>query len=187
MFRKYTPATGLKAGKDDGLTEGEFVAYPSTFTRTPDSYGDVVAPGAFTGTIADWKASGNVLPGLFGHRMDDPEFYVASASDMGEDDHGCWVRGTFDLDTTKGAQVYRLVKDKRLAQLSFAYDVIDSAKVTLGDGSQANELRALKVYEFSFVPVGANQDTSVVTVKTADLRQLRDADLQLRLRLARIR
>lgn len=187
MLRKYTPATGLKAGKADGLTDGEFVAYPSTFTRTPDRYGDVVAPGAFAGTIADWKASGNILPGLFGHRMDDPEYYVASATDMGEDDHGWWVRGTFDLDTTKGAQVYRLVKDKRLAQLSFAYDVLDHAAVTLDDGTKANELRAVKVYEFSFVPIGANQDTSVVTVKTANLRQLRDADLQLRLRLARYR
>jgi hypothetical protein len=50
--------------------------------------------------------------------------------------------------------------------LSFAYDVIDEAGVELDGGMKANELRELKVYEFSFVPVGANQDTSVVAVKS---------------------
>ena len=39
--------------------------------------------------------------------------------------------------------------------------------VELEDGSKANELRRLKVYEFSFVPIGANQDTSIVAVKSA--------------------
>lgn len=184
MLRKYSPAAGLKAGTGDGLAEGEFIAYPSTFTRTPDSYGDIVAPGAFLNTIADWKASGNVLPGLFGHRMDDPEYFVASATDMGEDDHGWWVRGRFDLDTAKGAQVYRLVKDKRLAQLSFAYDVLDHAKVTLEDGTNVNELRKVRVYEFSFVPVGANQDTSVVGIKHT---RVGSSHLLVRLRLAQAR
>lgn len=34
-------------GDDSGLKDGEFIAYPSTFTREPDCYGDVVAKGAF--------------------------------------------------------------------------------------------------------------------------------------------
>lgn len=181
MLRKYTPAE-VKAGPADGLAEAEFIAYPSTFIRQPDSFGDVVAKGAFAKTIAEWKSSGNVLPGLFGHRTDDPDFYVASASDMGEDAHGWWVRGQFDLDSPKGGQVYRLVKDKRLSQMSFAFDTIRQATVKLDDGTEANELRELKVYEFSFVPVGANQDTSVLAVKSP--RSTR-RDLELRLRLAR--
>lgn len=155
----------VKAGPEDGLEEGEFLVYPSTFTRTPDSYGDVVAKGAFTETIAEWKESGNVLPGLFGHRLDDPDFFVASAIDMGEDDHGWWVKGVFDLESPKGAQVYRLVKGRRITQMSFAFDTLDEGAVELEDGGKANELRKLKVWEFSFVPVGANQDTSIVAVK----------------------
>jgi HK97 family phage prohead protease len=157
----------FKAGPEDGLEEGEFLVYPSTFTRTPDSYGDVVAKGAFLDDIAAWKASGNVLPGLYGHRMDDPDYFVAGASDMGEDDHGWWVKGKFDLDSPKGPQVYRLVKGRRLNQLSFAYDVQAEGAVEVDNGVKANELRKLKVYEFSFVPIGANQDTSVVAVKSA--------------------
>lgn len=162
-----TSTVRIKAGPADNLEEGEFLVYPSTFTRTPDAYGDVVAPGAFTSTIKEWQESGNTLPGLFGHRTDDPDFYVAEALEMGEDSHGWWVRGRFDLDSPKGPQVYRLVKGRRLSQLSFAFDVLESGSVTLEDGTKANELRELKVYEFSFVPVGANQDTSVVAVKDA--------------------
>ncbi|MDO3058485.1 HK97 family phage prohead protease [Mycobacteroides abscessus] len=165
MLTKNTPIGQVKAGPDDGLKEGEFIVYPSTFIKVPDSYGDIVAPGAFLKTIATWKNSGDTLPGLFGHRMDDPDFFVAGALDMGEDEHGWWVKGEFDLESPKGMQVYRLVKGRRLNQLSFAYDVIDEAGVELENGVKANELRELKVYEFSFVPRGANQDTSVVAVK----------------------
>ena len=157
----------FKVGPEDGLAEGEFIVYPSTFTREPDSYGDVVAKGAFLDDIKAWGESGNVLPGLYGHRMDDPDFFIAAASEMGEDDHGWWIKGMFDLESPKGPQVYRLVKGKRLNQLSFAYDVQDEAQVEVADGQKANELRKLKVYEFSFVPIGANQDTSVVAVKAA--------------------
>lgn len=167
MRTKISPLLDVKAGPGDGLAEGEFVVYPSTFIRKADSYGDVVRPGAFADTIARWKSSGLVLPGLFGHRMDDPDFYVAGATDMGEDDHGWWVRGQFDLDSPKGPQVYRLVKGRRLNQLSFAYDTLEEGLVTLDDGTKANELRRLDVFEFSFVPLGANQDTSVVAIKQA--------------------
>lgn len=165
MLTKNTAALNVKAGPDDGLSEGEFIVYPSTFIKTPDSYGDIVAPGAFLKTIAKWKNSGNTLPGLFGHRMDDPDYYVASALDMGEDEHGWWVKGVFDLESPKGKQTYRLVKGRRITQLSFAYDIIDAKGVELENGIRAYELRELKVYEFSFVPIGANQDTSVVAIK----------------------
>jgi len=151
----------------DGLTEGQFLVYPSTFTRTPDSYGDVVAKGAFAKGITARKDGGITLPGLYGHRLDDPDFFVASAIEEGEDEHGWWVKGEFDMDSPKGAQVYRLVKSGRIRELSFAYDVLDGGVVKLDDGTDAYELRDLDVFEFSFVPVGANRDTSVVAVKSA--------------------
>lgn len=166
MKIKSVPVT-FKAGPDDGLAEGEFIVYPSTFTREPDSWGDVVAKGAFARGIAERREKGISLPGLFGHRMDDPDFYVASAIDEEEDDHGWRVRGVFDLESPKGPQTYRLVKSGRLRELSFAYDVLDEGQVDLGGGRKANELRDLEVFEFSFVPVGANRDTSVVAVKSA--------------------
>ena len=154
-------------GEDAALNDGEFIAYPSTFTREPDCYGDVVANGAFDKTIKAWQDSGNTLPVLYGHRMDDPDYNIGGVDSMGEDDHGWWIKGHFDMDSPKAAQVYHLIKEKRLTQLSFAFDVVDEGEVELDDGTKANELRELKVYEASFVPIGANQDTGIVDVKDA--------------------
>ena len=168
MKTKTTPIR-VKAGPDDGLEDGQFLLYASTFTDEPDSYGDVVIAGAFADDIKEWAASGNTMPVLFGHRMDDPDFFVGGVLELSEDAHGLLVKGEFDLENPKAQQVYRLAKGRRLNQCSFAYDTLDEATVTREDGSKVNELRRLKVYEVSIVPVGANQDTSVVAVKaTAD-------------------
>lgn len=163
----------VKAGPEADLEDGEFVVYPSTFTRNPDSYGDVVAKGAFAEGIAKRKEEGIVLSGLYGHNMYDPHFNVAYATDEEEDDHGWRVRGRFDVDDPTAVKVYKLVKSGRIRELSFAFDTIDEGRVELDDAGPdgkkitANELRKLEVFEFSFVPIGANRDTSVESVKSA--------------------
>lgn len=153
--------------KTDGLQDGEFIAYPSTFTRTPDDYGDVVAKGAFTDTIKDWKQSGKVLPVMYMHKMDDPNYNIGAVEDMGEDDHGWWIKAKLDDDNPIAQRVHELIKEGRLSQMSFAFDVLDAAPVKIEDGTEARELRKVKVYEASVVPVGANQDTSIEAIKSA--------------------
>jgi len=150
---------------DGGL--GEFTAYASTFTREPDAYGDVIAKGAFTKTLADWADSGNTLPIYYGHRLDDPDYNIGAIIEAAEDDHGLKVVGKLDLEKAKAAQVYDLLRAKRLSQLSFGFNVLDEETVTLDDGRKANELREIKLYEVSLVPVGANEDTEVLAVKEA--------------------
>lgn len=164
MLLKEIPIR-VKAGPDDGLQDGQFTAYASTFTRTPDSYGDVVAKGAFVDSLKEWTESGEVLPVLFGHRFDDPDYNIGGVVSAAEDDHGLLVTGQLDLENPKAAQVYRLLKGKRIGQMSFAYDVLDSGQVE-ENGEKFTELRKLKLYEVSIVPVGANQDTSIVAVKS---------------------
>jgi HK97 family phage prohead protease len=172
MDLKTLPISGVKAGPDDGLEEGEAWVYASTWTRTPDAYGDVVAKGAFTDTIREWKDSGNELPILFGHNMSDPDYFIGGGKEMLEDDHGFLVKIAFDLTPgSKAEKVYRLVKGRRITQLSFAYDVLEDGTVEVPKAGKpdttqtARELRKLKLYEVSVVPIGANQDTEVLAVK----------------------
>lgn len=153
--------------KTDGLRDGEFIAYPSTFTRTPDDYGDVVAKGAFADTIKQWQDSGKTLPVMYMHKMDDPNYNIGAVEDMGEDDHGWWIKAKLDDDNPIAQRVHELIKAGRLSQMSFAFDVLDAAPVKLEDGTKARELRKVKVYEASVVPVGANQDTSIEAIKSA--------------------
>ncbi len=153
----------------DGLEEGDFKAYVSTWTRTPDCYGDVVAKGAFSQTLRKWDMSGSCIPVLYGHNETDPDYNIGYVKSDIEDDHGLLVTGHLDIDTNaKAAQVYRLLKGHRLSQMSFGYTIERKAQAQSAKG-MANELQAVNLLEVSIVPHGANKDTSIEAVKSANL------------------
>lgn len=153
----------VKAGEDDELPAGQITAYASVFD-TVDSYGDVVRKGAFTDTLAEWKDSGNTLPLLYGHDMRDPFSNIGGVTTASEDDHGLKITADFDLDNPTAAQVYKLVKEKRLSQMSFAFSILEASWAEQ-DGQEVYELRKLKLHEVSVVPIGANPDTEILDVK----------------------
>lgn len=153
---------------EDVADGGEVLAYASTFDRVPDSYGDVVARGAFAKTLADWQASGNPIPLLFGHRTDDPRMNLGAVIEADEDERGLKIRARFDDENEIAQYTRKLVKEGRLTKLSFAYDTLDAAPVVLEDGTRANELRELKLYEISLVPIPANQLTEVIEAKDGE-------------------
>lgn len=163
MLTKNATTVQLKAGPEDGLAEGQFVAYASVFGNV-DSYGDIVVKGAFANDLGRWEKSGNVIPLLFGHQMADPDYNIGHVVSAEEDNVGLKVTAQLDLENPKAKQVYRMLKGRRIDQMSFAYDVVDGAKSTK-DGEDVYEIRDLKLYEVSVVTVGANSETEVLAVK----------------------
>ena len=157
---KTVDITVKAAGPDDDLGEGQFVGYASVFGNV-DSYGDIVEKGAFANTIAEWQLSSDTLSCLWAHDMTDPFSNIGEVTSVSEDDHGLLVKVQLDLDNPKAMQIYRLAKGRRLTQMSFAYDVLDGEKQD--DGFH---LKELKLYEVSLVPIGANQLTDVVAIKS---------------------
>ena len=155
---------------------GTISGYASTWTREPDSYGDIVAKGAFAENIAQIKEEGRVLPFLFNHKADDLSAYIGTVIELKEDDHGLYFEGTFD-DTPEGQRARELALDGRLCKFSFAYDVLEAGEVTLEDGRKANELRKLNIHEVSLVMYPANPDTSVVSVKAGRRNRKSDEDI----------
>ena len=155
---------------------GTISGYASTWTREPDSYGDIVAKGAFAEHIARIKEEGRVLPFLFNHKADDLSAYIGTVVELKEDDHGLYFEGTFD-DTPEGQRARELALDGRLCKFSFAYDVLEAGEVTLEDGRKANELRKLNIHEVSLVMYPANPDTSVVSVKAGRRNRKSDEDI----------
>ena len=95
--------------------------------------------------------------------------------DLKEDDHGLYFEAAFD-DTKEGQRARELAMDGRLAKFSFAYDVLDQMEVELEDGRKANELRKLDIHEVSIVLYPANDDTSVVSVKSGRRNSAKDED-----------
>lgn len=163
----------VKAGPDEGLEEGQFTAYASVFGNV-DSYGDVVVKGAFANDLARWEKSGNPIPLLFGHQMSDPDFNLGHVLAAEEDDTGLKVTAQLDLENPKARQVYRMLKGRRINQMSFAYDIVEGGPASRRkDGTDEEdpetesyyELRELKLYEVSVVTVGANQETEILAVK----------------------
>ena len=150
--------------RDDG--NGQIEGYASTFIRKPDSYGDVVKQGAFTKTLEERWNGGKGIPFLWAHKMDDLKAFIGTA-EAEEDEKGLHFIATFD-DTEEAQKVRQLYKDGRLRKFSFAYEVKEEGLVTLEDGTKANELRELDLFEISAVTVPANEDAGVVDVKAAD-------------------
>lgn len=151
----------------DGQPEGYFEAYASVFDNI-DSYGDMIVKGAFADSLAEYAATKSPVPVYWRHRMDDP-FMNLGTAEAKEDDRGLWTGCQLDLETAAGKQTHKLLKNKRVTQMSFAYDVLEGAWVDREqeDGGSYYELRKLRLHEISIVPVGANQETEILAVKTA--------------------
>ena len=154
------------AEMDGGTVKG----YASTFDREPDSYGDVIARGAFAKSIERWAKGDKPVPLLYGHNTDDPIYNIGAVTLMKEDERGLYIEAEFDAENEKAQYVRKLVKEGRLYQFSFAFDCTDWAEVELEDGRKANELRELEIYEVSLVQIPANQHAEVVDVKSADVK-----------------
>lgn len=151
-------------------SNGTISGYASTWIREPDSYGDVVAKGAFAESIEKIKAEEKILPLLFNHKGDDLCAFIGGVYELREDDHGLYFEATFDA-TPEAQRARELSMDGRLAKFSFAYDVLDQGEVELEDGRKANELRKLNIHEVSLVLYPANPDTSVVSVKSEEAKR----------------
>jgi HK97 family phage prohead protease len=167
MLVKTFPAACKAVGDP---AEGVFEAIVSVFGNK-DSYGDVVMPGAFTDSLAAWKASGNPIPVYYSHRMDDPDFNIGHVVDAKETDRGLWVKAQLDvadaLPGSKAPQVHRLMKGGRLSQFSFAYEIHEAAMEKTDELGDYFALRKLGIYEVGPTPVGANDQTELLAVKSA--------------------
>ena len=148
----------LKAG-DNGIVEG----YASTWTKTPDSYGDIVIKGAFTETLKKKKATGHPFPLCFNHDFDQ---IIGAVTEAEEDDFGLKIKASF-LNTALAQEKRELVKEGIVWQFSFAYSVLGWEEPTEEERKQGifNKLTKLDLYEVSLVPVPANQTAIVTEVK----------------------
>lgn len=158
--------------RDEG--NGSIEGYASTWIREPDSYGDIVAPHAFSKSLAERWNGGKGIPLLWAHQMDQLKSFIGKA-DADEDEKGLHFVAQFD-DTEEAQRVRELYKDGRLKSFSFAYDTLDWAPIELEDGRKANELRELDLFEISCVTVPANSDATVTEVKSGRRNSAKDLD-----------
>jgi HK97 family phage prohead protease len=162
----------FKADIDDST--GEISGYFSTYDRVADSYGDVIAPGAFTETLKAREESGHPFPLCWNHSLDVDDI-IGVVDSIEDDEKGPHMTAHF-FDTERAQKARELVKSGAIYQFSFAYQTQDEGSVKLEDGTKANELRKLDLFEVSIVPIPANQNAVVTEIKSGRRNSAKDAD-----------
>ncbi len=144
-----------------------FTGYAAVFDNI-DAYGDVMRKGAFAETLKEHGEDGAGVPVYWAHRMDDPMMNVGITARAVEDDRGLLVDVRLGETTEVEKQVRRLLLEGRVKQMSFAFDYLDAGPTKV-DGVEAYEVREVRLHEVSVVPVGANQETEILSAKAGDL------------------
>jgi HK97 family phage prohead protease len=162
--------------------DGTFEVYVAVFHNI-DSYGDVIVPGAFKNLPA-FIADGY---GIVNHKNGD-DLGIATIDSAEEDFYGLKVKGRFH--STPDAQAVRVKLKERLergktCKCSFGYAVLDAVR-ELRDGKEVLVLKALNIYEFSFVNLPANTRADVVGVKGATIEIPKLSDIKSDIARARI-
>lgn len=177
-------AVVLKAGKEGTEDDGRVRALVSVFNNI-DSYGDVVVDGAFAKNLQEWEAKGDPIPFIWSHDWQDPFSHVGVVEKAveGEADGktglivDAYISPEERAANPKAAQVWRLLKARRVTQFSFAFDVVDGGWGTRTFKSEAGdelerevyELRELKVLEVGPCLLGVNSETELIAAKAARL------------------
>jgi hypothetical protein len=168
-LKSFTPVTFKAEGQsiegDTTLGPGEFIALASVFTSI-DSYGDRLVRGAFAETLANWKASGDPIPVIWQHNWTDPFAHIGAVVWAKETEQGLLYKGRLDIEENPfAAQVYGLMKGRRVTQQSFGFDVLDAAEV-FEDGKSVFEIRKVHLFEVGPCLVGVNQATDLLDIKS---------------------
>lgn len=136
--------------------EGTFTGYAATFSSTPDSYGDVIDPGAFKKTI---KERGDRIKILFNHLINEP---IGKPIELSEDKVGLLVKGKLTLGVQRAKEVLALMKDGVINEMSIGYDTITETIV-----KGVRHLKEVKLYDTSPVVFAANPEAMITGVKKA--------------------
>src|SRR6266568_87866 len=132
---------------------GELEGYMSVFNNV-DQEGDVVLPGAFKKTFADWSAAKSKMPLIDQHQLSS-DGVIGSVTHMAEDGYGAKIRAKFS--SIQKAQDIRLkMIEGHLNGLSYTYEAIRSHRGVFG-GKSVRFLDEVKAYEATVSPFPVNQ------------------------------
>lgn len=150
----------LKADEVGGIS-----GFFSTYDKTPDSYGDIIEPGAFTKTLEKREESGHPFPLCFNH---DFSAVIGAVDSVKDTENGPYIEAHF-LDTQLAQDVRKMLQSGAIYQFSFAYDVLGSREPNEEEkkAGVANVLTEVEVFEVSVVTVPANQNAVATEVKAA--------------------
>lgn len=153
---------------------GEFIGYASVF-GVKDAYDEIVVPGAFAESIADWKGKNAMPPILWQHRSGEP---IGVHTEMREDSVGLYIEGKLVMGVSRAQEAHALMKAKAVRGISIGF-------VTREDSfdrvSGVRSLKRVDLWENSIVTFPANPAAQVTGVKRLqEADTIRDCETYLR-------
>jgi HK97 family phage prohead protease len=144
---------------------------------------DRVVLGAFKNSLERWAASGDPIPAIWSHTWDDPFAHIGAVIEARElvpgdpllpaeirDLGGLFTKYRVD-DKPFAGQVFDLLKERRVREASFAYDVLKERRAPDG----ANDLLELDLIEVGPTLKGMNPMTQLLSMK--NVREALTAEL----------
>jgi uncharacterized protein len=154
MIQHITSAFQIKSFGADGV----FFGYASVFD-TLDAHDEIVAPGAFRRSLANWQKQGRMPAMLWMH---DTTMPVGVWLGLAEDKAGLAVQGRLALRTQRGTEAYELLKLGALSGLSIGYRV---AAARVDAKRKTRTLLDVDLFEISLVTFPANEAARITQVK----------------------
>jgi HK97 family phage prohead protease len=132
-----------------------------------DSDGDIMMPGAFKRSIADWGPEGKQrIKHLMNHRPDMP---LGRLAVLKEDSYGLYYESDL-VKTTFGMDFIKMAEGGIITEHSIGFNTLTETK-----GSMGNEIKDVKLFEGSSLTAwGANMDTPFLGFKSEmDINELK--------------
>lgn len=164
---------------------GEFAGYAAVFGNI-DSHGDVIVPGAFSETLAEWGRRGRLpsmklMHGTAINPFTGDDLPIGKWIEMREDGRGLFTKGRLSgLDTDHGRRIYGLMKDGILDGLSIGYKAKRSTRLS---GPAKRQLDVISLLEVSLVDEPSNDRSRLTSVKSLEglsVSEIRDLEAALR-------
>lgn len=145
----------------DVTSGGTFSGYGSVY-GVLDQGDDIVAPGAFTDSLAEWVSKGRMPAMLWQHRSGEP---IGTYTAMREDGNGLYCEGKLALKTQRGAEAYELLKMGAISGLSIGFMTRED---TFDQKTGIRTIKRGDLWECSLVTFPMNDQARVASVKGVD-------------------
>lgn len=150
---------------------GSFEGYASTFGNI-DQGADRVMRGAFVQGLKQAKSDGRMIPMLWEHKSDTP---IGVWDEIKEDAKGLFVKGTLLInDDPEAARRYAGLKAGAIGGLSIGYRVLPGGAAEDPKDPGVRVLTKVGLHEISLVTMPMDINAKITSVKTAELKRLRD-------------
>lgn len=148
---------------------GAFAGYGAIFGNI-DSHGDMIVPGAFKDTLADWQRRGSLpamklMHGTSINPFSGSDLPIGKYTAMSEDTKGLRVEGKLSgLETDRGRYIHALMQDGALNALSIGYKTVKASRGAMPQVKR--QLDAVRLFEVSLLPEGSNPEALVTSMKS---------------------